>query len=465
MNAAGPAGQEERERTEGDLGMLEDESAPEDVDYSDLLAPFEDDGDLDDTVAEELRPGIDLDDLEDDADDDAFEASIDVGSLVPGAMPEEEADADEAVGSAELDIGDTLTDLGGPLEDDDTDEEDIAQLLEEMLPPLGEGEDDDVRGHTDLAPLIELEEDAVRGVREPWPLIHVEVARGPRYALHIEAGGVLLVGRSVERWTRGGAREELVAPAPLLTGLAPTPSGLMVVTASGDVLHLERGTLHPNTAWHRALDVRPEEAHELSLAGEGDLVFLRTASGRLARTTDGGRHWTGVDVGGPVIAMTPGLPLYVIARIGGAPSLLRADLDGTFAPIPTTGAERLLSPGCRLVAGDTFVALGHPNGALAISCDGGRTFTRPPGMGSITALALGRLHGGMQLFAATYSAAGNTAALVRVDTTTHEARLLAEIHASDDEDDAVVSALAFDESERALWAVGAFGVRVITRPD
>jgi hypothetical protein len=444
--------------------VQEEEESSDAIDYADLLAVFDDAADLDDSEAGDLDSTIRIHEVDEvgAADDEA--TSLDIGVLMDaGALGEAFADDDEA-GPAELDLGSELDEPPPSVDADEESREDLGALVSD-LPPMDALASDETYGTLDAGPLLDLEEDQAPVGREPWPALALDLPTGPRHAVIASEEGVTLAGDTVERWTRGGDREELATPGTLVTDLVPTPKGFLLATATGDVLALAGGTLGRVDAWRGAAGVGANHPVELRLAGGPDRHFLLTTGGVLLCTEDGGKTWTRVEVGGKALAISPEPPHWIAVEALGALMLARESVDDGFGSLAAAGAGRVLRKGCFLAARDPVVAIGRFGQGVSVSVDGGKTFSHVQGLASVTALTVGTLSDGHQVFAATFSAARNAASLHRVDMRDLVARHIGEVRAGDDDDDATVVALAFDDLERSLWAVGGFGLRVLSRPD
>jgi hypothetical protein len=189
-------------------------------------------------------------------------------------------------------------------------------------------------------------------------------------------------------------------------------------------------------------------------------LWVRTSSGALLASSDGGRTLARCPVPGNAVVLAHdrgqgGIAALVTDDARQPLALVRGTADGTVVRQPLEDAGAVGVPGL-------FAARA---GSLAYVARTGRIVRRRPGKGAesfdwegkITALSFVDDSG--TLLAAAYSEADEATALVRIDAAGRPAivaRLGAAVEAPDS--DGRVAAIACDDSRGVVWVAGGFGV-------
>jgi hypothetical protein len=425
-----------------------DDVPPEPSEGSD---PFDDATGEGDPVDELAPEGKETGWLDDAADAD----ELDVG---PHDLDEEERDgllddADEP-GVADEDFGlhDAESSLSGDAGEEGPDAED-EELREEDLPRLDaddEGEGDEVE-FTDAWPGSDDE-------RPPWDDRAWERAPevpklGLARSVVLVDGAVLVAGAVLTRVDTRGALaidEPLIHGKPILAA-ARLASAVAILTERGLVVRGDDGTSRDADGWRAVTD-----GAGVDVAASGQGVWVRTRSGALVGSSDGGRTWDILAASG-IAALTAGPSgLVVLAEApGGALVAARgALLERSLEALPP------LPAGCSAIVrtrGDVVVAGGLGAGAFR-SIRGG-PWERLEGTSNVTALAI--LDDEGTVLAALHVAAEDRTWVVRVGAD-KVARIVAELGGDADEgEEPRVLDLAWDDAAKVAWVVGPFGLAVL----
>ncbi len=381
-----------------------------------------------------------------------------------------------AAGDDEPDSALTLDDAGLiqlPLVSEADEEEDDALFVGELVPlPAAEDHDDhegpletwDLDGATlpELTPEededheLELQEELLAEAEEElvglWPACML--SEQPSVA--VSAGERLFTaGRGVWDLTQG---EQLTSEAAL--DVAVSPQGVWVLTASGE-LWLS-GKLVASGV--RQLEPRGSGAAGgyLALDARGGLTLLPTGSEADPDAVKPPSPGPGV---APPALTRLGRRSYPLVALGSNHELLRS-LDGGASwshivsePAPVAW---LRSSDLKLYARGSLLALGSERHGLALSSDGGLTFTELP-LPGLTALTSGRPAGETTLlFVACYDPLLDEARIHAVDPLELKSRIIGVVRPRDAELDPRVRDLHY--SQHGLVAAGDFGVLQLEPP-
>jgi hypothetical protein len=195
------------------------------------------------------------------------------------------------------------------------------------------------------------------------------------------------------------------------------------------------------------------------------LLHAGGASRTLLESTDHGKTWRRVDLGGAVLALSAGTPPACLVTTERGTRLFRSEPSGGFTAVGAVWPADAEVP--HLAShGDVVIVL-EPGAPLRISADGGATFKTAARTSLATAITAGRLGTRPWAFTALFDPTSGRTALVSIDAATGDAFVIGylEPDGDDDADDACrVVSLAWDESEETLYAAGAFGLARFRRP-
>jgi len=477
---------------DGDGDAADDaEADPEDLDeeIDDGGDPMDDSTGEDDSVDEledsETEPEAQASWLNDAGEDDA----LDVGA--PDALGEEVASGALLEGAEETDVGeDDLTFgsedeslVGDAGEEGFVDEEEA--LREEDLPRLDSGDDagDAEMDDVDLGDALP-DDDAAEEPLPPWDdraWDRVEGAAGGLRAPIAAVSAVACAGDVVIVGGEGLARVDAAGKVTALDALglrggaplaiAADASGVVLSTPRAGVLVSQDGgkSFAEANEW-RAYVAREDSVREptpltlASLVMWGADLWGRTRAGALVWSGDRGATWARVNGALRVEAIAVDAvtgELVAIAR-GDAGACL--EVRGTAGRVAITPCAPLpAGPMMALAANGGRVAVAFANrGAFRTNDAGG--WSRLEGTASLTAIAYVRSG---TLVVALCSEGEGRAWIVEARGSEGPARIVAELGDApgthEDESDARVRALAWDESRGVMWAAGAFGL-VALRP-
>jgi hypothetical protein len=452
------------------------EPAPEELDEE----PEEPGDPYDDATGE----GDPLDDEELDVDgaesgwlEDANEAEgLDIGTpdlgdedektdLLAGAEEQGVEDDDFAFGGDESQPGVDAGEEG--FEDED------EELREEDLPRLDSGDD----GEVDDAQLVDawmIGQDEGDEARPPWG-DHVWVQAGAPVQLGagtvdaVACAGrvVIAAGQALSRVDLEGGVEPIEALGVRggeVRAIFAEGARITLTTARGGVLVSRDGgaTFAEANGW-RACVARPDADGALDVVVVRGAIWGRTRGGALVRSADGGETWCAVASDRRVAALTRdesgpesevvALAVDGVASIGRPKASAPDALDWTaIAPFPAT--ESAESPGLSFVSRGGHVAVCAPGRGVFRAV--GASWARLEGTAAGTGCAL--IDDDGSLVVALYSPTEERAwlALARPN---EAARIVAEIGDGAEEDsDARVRALVWDDAHGVLWAAGTFGL-------
>ncbi|HXX65561.1 MAG TPA: hypothetical protein VEK07_00150 [Polyangiaceae bacterium] len=449
-------------------GEVDDDSEPEvEVEEESTL-----DG-IDDTLGphgDTELDAIDLDENEESwlsEDTDSEDLDLGAGALFDlGTEGSSVSDLEEAEGPSEGDLaGDSSEDIEldggeeGPLAPDD-------ELRDEDLPALdadGDGELEDAafmdEGFSSEEPL------GLPWATRPWNGVGAPLDLGSATAVACVPRGALVAARNesgaseLSRVDLEGSRETLAAEGAAnmqLSTIAAEGHRIAGVSSDGRLLVSHDGGCRFEPA---ATGIAVADA----LYASGTL-WLRTASGGLLASSDGGRNFTRHPAAGTIAAVAKdgasamaalvvddGHRAVALIRCAGGANLEREPMDG-----PRVGAPTMLAVRGR------HVAYASPSRIARQMGGGWRSYSWD---GRITALAFVDEEG--TLLAATYSTTEDTTALICLDAA-GGASVVARIGAAPRQDDTGerlvprgdgrVLALACDDARGVVWAVGDFGV-------
>jgi hypothetical protein len=459
--------------------IREGDETEQDGDFSDLLRSFEGDSGLDDSEAEELDAGVDIDEdgpaLPEDSD-----SPLDIGEMVL-ARDDDDAvatDEDGPTGEAGAGLFDDFagTDLGADDAEGTIEPED---LIDEDLPVLMQDADEQEGALSDEADhLLGMDdEEPPRRAERPW--LEVPTSSLPECRVVRSAKGLLAAAGS--RLVLIGAEGDVSV---LAEGVGDTVTGLLLdadarmtlaATEHGKVFRFYAGAAKPEelvTFRDVLLPLDPERPVSLSLGGPtpstrpAALLHVSAGGGVLLESTDRGTTWRRVELGGCVLAVSAGVPPVCVVETSDGPRLFRSEPSGAFRRLEE---ELVAGDRAQLASDGDVVALLDPGSGVRVSADGGVTFRRVSGCSRATAATAGRLGGRPSAFAALFDAASGRTSLVWIDAASGDANVVAELSPDQDPDNELdewtrVLSLAWDAADETLWAAGAFGVRRFRRP-
>jgi hypothetical protein len=464
---------------------LDQEGLGEEDPYRDILGASEEEGtaDTDDAIATDLDIGMLLEDAPDAAhEQDADELVLDIGELL-GAVDERDShDTGEEEGPAVPDASYGIAEL--PSDRDSGAAEDLPEpatdLLEQQLPELDGSAEDEGVGLVDIASVGDpaCDETLPDWAAQRWDARAVEPALPPSAALVLAGDWVVAGGRELCWLDRGcSVRHRVAVAGGSISALAPCLAGeteaVVLATSSGELSRAtrERCSNAGIEMWRRVLGTRADEALSLELcssAAEPVTVLMRTSSGRLLRSVNGGLAWSAVELHGRVLAISAtASPALALLECRGRHQLVRSDDGGNnwrvLEPDPTL--EYVIAEAdARLAATEGVMAIAGATKGVAICTDGAR-FHHISGCSGATALTAAWVNGRPCVGVALYRELEQCSYLVAVDASGRHALRIAEVRAPSSTvvdpdamaDYAKVSALAWDGAGR-LWAAGGFGV-------
>lgn len=456
--------------------FLADDDELDEGDGADLLQVEDGAPDLDDSTASDLDPGIDLDETESDTGTDES-IVLDVGDLLDGreAAPHLDDEADDAVLAEDLfgdrNIGSFSTDDT----DDSTSNEGFVDLIDESLPGLDadDGEEAAADALFDTAVLAEGEE-LPRRAELMWGEIPLARAEAPRTVVRIVREGAVTFGSDVALVSESGSRRVVTAvPGVVRSAVVDAAASLLLYATQAGALFrvaLSDSEPEPLVAYRDA--VGPSGASpELALGGPTPsarpalLLHVGGAARALVESTDHGKTWRRVDLGGPVLALSVGSPPACLVAAERGTRLFRSEPSGGFTAVGASWPADAEVPSLA-THGDVVVAL-EPGALLRVSADGGVTFKPAARTTLATAITAGRLGSRPWAFAALFEPTSGRTALVSIDAATGDAFVIGYIEPEGDEDAdeaCRVVSLAWDEGEETLYAAGEFGLARFRRP-
>ncbi|HVW25990.1 MAG TPA: hypothetical protein VHC69_11520 [Polyangiaceae bacterium] len=472
-----PETREDAERLPELPPLGEGDETDSDGDFSDLLRSFEGDDGLDDSEAEELDAGVDLDDESTSLPEDS-DSPLDIGEIVQASDDEDALVGDEVGPTGEAGNG-LFDDIAG-LELDADDAEGTVEpedLIDEDLPVLMQEADEQEGALSDEADhLLGMDdEEPPRRAERSWlevpvaPLSDCRVVRSAKGLVAAGGGSVAILGAEGEVNVRSDG-----FGAPVTTLLLDDAGTVLFATDRGKVFRLLGGTAAAEelVGFRDALPLDPEKPVSLSLGGPtpstrpAALLRVSAGGGVLLESTDRGTTWRRVDLGGSVLAVSAGVPPMCIVEGSRGAHLFRSEASGAFRRLDE---ELAASDRTELASDHDVVVLLDPGSGVRVSADGGVGFRTVAGCSHATAVTAGRLGGRPSAFAALFDAASGHASLVWVDAASGDAYVVSELSPDPDLDNDLdewtkVVSLAWDAAEETLWAAGAFGVRRWRRP-
>lgn len=438
-----------------ELGDEEDEELDASVDYE--LALDEEGGPTD--VTEELDVGSDSEDL----------------MPVTGELALDDDDNDGPPG-LEIGMEDPVQPSMAAEEGEGLDDVEDAALL----PALDRGDDSEGVGEVDELPELAALGDEARPARaEPaWAEL------GPGLELEscgalATADGIVVAASSDLFWFAAGelSHVRLEAGSSRIHSLALVGRGweyAVCSTSNGKLFR--RGRLASASEELRRIRETAEhlpsarEVFELCQPGPSfpHALVLRTSSGKLLRSDDDGISFRRVSER-RVVALAPrGMPAVALCDDGTL--LCSEDGGGSFSEVPLEApALDTFKTGVPLLAAQAgAIVLAEPELGVFVSADRGRQFRRVPGTRDVTAICVGQERDELVAFAAIYDEAKNRSWLLRVTIVDGVAETIARIESTTDDEEGAegcrTARLAWDDVHARLWAAGAFGVKVFTRP-
>jgi len=445
---------DELDRDESE-GPAEDDSLP-------LLDPIEEDVDLDEDEAPlDIGLGVEVEEAEADADEPG-DVVLDMTELLSEVDDDEHPEEGDVAGPSELDLSADIDTEGEEMlgSNEEGTDEPYEDLVSDELPEL---DADEPGGFEDEAAWLELDslrDEPLPPRGEPWVTEEVATDDADIAALAVTSSGMVVGGARVTFTSSGRAvplgRSRTVALAPFGDG------GVVAQSAGGDLLHIPPdGEPKPIAP---AFETSPRHL-DVALcpdAPEGAIVVF-AAGDTLARSLDGGAHFTLEQLPGRIIALSGDVALLREPE-GWA---LAERRDGTWrdAALADEGRDIAEGESVLFAACGPLRALAAAERGLAVSADG-TSFTRIPGCLHASALTLGRRGGADKAWVALFLESEERAVVVEVDLATKAATVIVEIDAQGEDDtdhDARILALAWDARAEALWAAGA-GLLVRSTP-
>lgn len=455
---------------------------PLDGEVDDDLEPeIELDGDEETTIAMDdgAGPEDDADVADIDADEserswltepaDSEDLDLGAGALVDlGVETPLLAESEETEGPSHDDLpGDAPEQTGldggeeGPLAPDD-------ELRDEDLPALDADADGELDDTAFMDQVVSQEEPlGLPWASRPWAPVGAPLDLPSATAVACVPRGALVAARAesgspeLSRVDLEGSRETLMtygATHAHLLAIAAEGQKVAGVLSDGRLVVSHDGGIHFETG-------APEVTVSDALYAGGTL-WLRTTSGVLLASVDGGRSFVRSRVPGTIGAIArdrgSSVAALVVDDTQHGVALVRDVTDTLVSPRQPIEGPRVGTPAILAVRGD-HAAYAGPSAVARRTPDGRwQTFTWE---GRITALAFVDDDG--TLLAATYSATEDTTGLVRLDSA-GRASIVARIGAAPRQDDVGerivhrgdgrVLALACDDARGVVWAVGDFGV-------
>jgi len=354
--------------------------------------------------------------------------------------------------------------------------DDEPATLDEDLPGLGADEPDG-SGDSDLGSLTS------HGAEEPIPRANdayrasfVLPAREPSSALRAGSGPIVAASSDLF-WIDEGTE------TPVRIGLDATRvSSLALVGEARDVALcatafgrlLRRARLGSEA--ERLLGLRHvagTRADPVDLCEVGPRsprsVLVRLRTGKIARSDDEGTTFELVPgapdalaispTGDPVLLLCSGAPRLALSFDGGRSFTMR-DLVGPAREVAAGDAPMLAAAGSALVLGEALAG-------VVVSTDQGATFRRVRGAAGASACAVGVLDGTPVGWLSLYGEAADESLVARVDLATGHAEVVATLSGPTSPDPDLdaelgkIERLAWDGDR--LWAAGGFGVAVFRR--
>jgi hypothetical protein len=288
------------------------------------------------------------------------------------------------------------------------------------------------------------------------------------------AEGAVTFGTDVALVGESGARRAIaVVPGLVRSAVVDASASVLVYSTSAGALFrvaLADSAPEPLVAYRDAVG-SSAKTPELALGGPTRsarpalLLHAGGASRALLESTDHGKTWRRVDLGGAVLALSAGTPPACLVATERGTRLFRSEPSGGFSAVGAVWAADAEVP--QLASwGDVVVVL-EPGAPLRVSADGGATFKTAARTSLATAITAGRLGTRSWAFASLFEPTSGRTALVSIDAATGDAFVIGHIEpeGDDDADDACkVVSLAWDESEETLFAAGEFGLVRFRRP-
>lgn len=449
-----------------DLGELppldepdaEDVEGPSDEEILPLLSPIEEDVDLDeDEQPPDVELGTEVEEQETDADEPG-DVVLDMSELLSVTEDDERPEDADTAGPAILDLAADLDVDGRELlgsTEEGTDEP-PEDLVSEDLPELDADEPGGLDDEPSWLALDALRDEDLPPRANPWLVERMELATSDLTSLARAPDG-LVAGGSGIAFVATGALVGL-GNGRAVALVAVGPSKVVVLTAAGELVLVSPGAgPEPVTGFLESLALRPDAAIEPGLVElpEGALA-VHVGGSELALSDDGGRHFTRFEVGGSIVATSPaGTAPFGLLRT--AEGFALAELQpGARRQGPLDAVADEVARGDRplLAAKGDVVALASAERGLVLSSDRGHGFARVPGCLHATALALGRRDGAARVWVSVFLETEARALVIEVDVASRRAAVVAELLGEDEEDelDARVRALLWDEGDGVLWA-------------
>lgn len=456
------------------------------IDPETLLTTFDDEEGLDDELAQDLDVGIELDAPPEDAGETGGELVLDIATLLNLAEDEPEPDEADETGPVDFDASAGIQappgeSLAGPPEEGTG--EPFEDLVSGDLPELDADSEGDYDGED--AAWLEIP-DTRDDEPPPWAEEHwrnADHVPGALSALARAGGELVAGGEDLLWWSAKSASPERLGADTGIESLAlvgPAFDAVLLATTDHRLLRRFKSAREPQlvAGWSRVVGsshLGPPRIELCQCTGDAtEVVLARTSTGRLARSDDGGETWSSVDVRARVIAISPsGAPLALLVEDRTGLSLLSsADTGLSWNLQPLDEAGRRVAGGTAPILGvcGSVVCVGDSARGLAVSTDGGASFSHVDGCAGVEALTAGELDGQVRVWAALYDEPNDHTELVLVDPALATAERIAEIETAglDDEpghERARVAAIAWDPDRRRLWAAGMGGLRSWAPPD
>lgn len=469
-------------RTGEDDSALEQEGLGEVDPFSDVLERANEESvvDMDDANATDLDIGVLLQDIEEaPREPDAYDSVVDISDLLNTIDERSSADAGDEQGPVVPEAFYGFQDLppdGDPnasdgLVDSGTD------LSEQDLPALDGDADDDGVGLLDTTSFgdPERDEELPEWSMDRWHARAVEPALPPCNAV-VLTGEWVVAGGSEVWWLDHGCSVRH------RTGdLGASVVALAAIDAAGVVFSSVNGGLSRATpdrtssacieSWRRAAGVRTHEPVTLELCSSlatPSTLLLRTSSGRLLRSVNGGLAWSVLELHGRVLAISStAAPAVALLECRGRHRLMRSDDGGTNWRVLEADPDLevvIAEDHVLLAADEDLLAVAATTSGVAIGTDG-TGFYRVSGCSGITALTAASVNGRGRVGIALYRELEQCSYVVMVDAVGRHAVRLGEVRAPSapdydpdgTPDYAKICGLAWDVTGR-LWAAGGFGI-------
>jgi hypothetical protein len=440
-----------------------DESeGPAEDDVLPLLEPIEEDVDLDEDEAPlDIGLGVEVEEAESDADEPG-DVVLDMTELLSEVDEDAHPEEGDVAGPSELDLSADIDTEGEEMlgSNEEGTDEPYEDLVSDELPELDADEPGGFENETAWLEIDSLRDEALPPHADPWVTEDVATDDADLAALAVTSSGMVVGGVQITFTSIGRSvslgRTRAVGLAALAGG------GVVAQTAGGELLRVQPdgepepvGPAFETTP--RRLDVALCED-----APDGDIVVIGDGSS-LARSRDGGAHFTVEQLPGAIVALSGDAALLR----GPDGWTLAERRDGTWSVAPLSDEGRDIAEGESVL----FAACG-PRRALAAAERGvavateGASFVRVPGCLHASALTVGRRGGADKAWVALFLESDERAVVVEVDLATKSANVIVEIDAQGEDDtdhDARILALAWDAEAEVLWAAGA-GLLVRSTP-